>query len=75
MVYKRQTLDLPGLPIGAALMGQACWLTLWSFLGLLVLPSLGRATVFAADRAAAAAGFDSPGWIRRSPVPPGESGG
>jgi hypothetical protein len=68
------TLHLPALPIGAALMGQACWMTLWSFLGLLVLPSLGRATVFAADRAAAAAGFDPSGWIRAFPALTGEDG-
>jgi len=66
--------DLPALPSGAALLGQACWMTLWSFLGLLVLPSLGRATVFAADRAAAAAGLDPAGWIRGFPVLTGEDG-
>lgn len=66
--------DLGSLPTGAALLGQACWMTLWSFLGLLVLPGLGRATVFAADRAAAAAGLDPSGWIRRFPALTGEDG-
>ena len=68
------TVDIASLTTGAALIGQACWMTLWSFLGLLVLPSLGRATVFAADRAAAAAGLDPSGWIRSFPTITGEDG-
>ena len=67
-------LDPRALSIGTALLGQACWMTLWSFLGLLVLPSLGRASVFAADRAAAASGIDPSGWIHRFPTLTGEDG-
>lgn len=66
--------DLGSLPTGNALLGQACWMTLWSFLGLLVLPSLGRASVFAADRAMASAGLDPSRWIRRLPAITGEDG-
>ena len=33
-----------------ALLGHACWMTLWTFGGLLVLPALSRNIVFAADR-------------------------
>ena len=68
------TFDLGSLPTGAALLGQACWMTLWSFLGLLVLPSLGRASVFAADRAVASMNLDPSGWIRRLPTMTGEDG-
>jgi len=67
-------LGLAVRPTGAALLGQACWMTLWSFLGLLVLPSLGRATVLAADQAIVAAGLDPSGWIRRFPTITGEDG-
>jgi len=67
-------LNPAGLSLGAAVLGQACWMTLWSFLGLLVLPVLGRASVHAADRAAAAAGLDPSGWIRRFPSLTGEDG-
>ncbi|MEO5633466.1 hypothetical protein [Gaiella sp.] len=34
------------------------WMTLWSFLGLLVLPSLSRSAVIAADRLALSGGID-----------------
>ncbi|MCE2827893.1 MAG: hypothetical protein LW626_12555 [Verrucomicrobium sp.] len=67
-------LNPAGWSTGAALLGQACWMTVWSFLGLLVLPALGRATVHAADRAAAATGLDPSGWIRRFPSLTGEDG-
>ncbi len=40
------------------------WTTLWSFLGLLVLPSLSRRAVVAADRAAAEGGVDSGELVR-----------
>lgn len=40
------------------------WMTLWSFLGLLVLPSLSRRAVIAADRAAVSSGID-PGDLTR----------
>lgn len=58
-----------------ALFGHACWMTLWAFFGLLVLPSFSRGSVFAADRAAAAAGLDSAAWIMRFPELTGEDGG
>lgn len=57
-----------------ALFGHACWMTLWAFIGLLVLPSLSRGTVFAADRAVAAAGLAPAGWITRFPDLTGEDG-
>ena len=50
-----------------ALLGHACWMTLWTFGGLLLLPALSRNAVFAADRAAADAGIDPRGWITRFP--------
>ena len=53
---------------------QACWMTLWGFVGLLVLPSLSRSSVFAADRAAAASGSDAANWIRQVPSITGEDG-
>lgn len=57
-----------------ALFGHACWMTLWAFVGLLVLPALSRGTVFAADRAVADAGLDSAAWITRFPDLTGEDG-
>jgi hypothetical protein len=42
----------------AGLTTLALWMTLWSFLGLLVLPSLSRPAVIAADRAALAHGVE-----------------
>lgn len=66
--------DLSTLPLGHALMGLACWMTLWTFASLLVLPVLGRGTVFAADRAAADAGLDPSQWIRLYPKLTGEDG-
>ncbi len=66
--------DLSTLPLGYALMGFACWMTLWTFASLLVLPVLGRGTVFASDRAAADAGMDPSGWIRLFPKLTGEDG-
>lgn len=53
---------------------QACWMTLWGFVGLLVLPSLSRSSVFGADKAAAAEGCDAEGWIRQVPLITGEDG-
>jgi len=66
--------DFGSFPTGKALIGQACWMTLWSFLGLLVLPGLSRFTVFAADQAAIANGLDPSQWIRRFPTWVGEDG-
>jgi len=57
-----------------ALLGHACWMTLWAFGGLLVLPALSRLAVFAADRAAAEAGHDPRPWIARFPGLVGEDG-
>ncbi len=57
-----------------ALLGHACWMTLWAFAGLLVLPILSRRAVIGADRAAAVAGRDPRKWIRRFPEITGEDG-
>ena len=59
----------------AALFGHACWMTLWTFGSLLVLPALSRRAVFGADRAAADAGHDPRAWIARFPGLVGEDGG
>ncbi|MEP6668944.1 MAG: hypothetical protein ABJF10_07325 [Chthoniobacter sp.] len=48
-----------------ALFGHVCWMTLWAFVGLLVLPALSRGAVFAADRAAATASLAPAAWITR----------
>ena len=61
-------------PAGALLL-YACWMTLWTFGSLLLLPSLSRRTVFAADRAARAAGHDPRSWIAHFPALVGEDGG
>ncbi len=57
-----------------ALLMHACWMTLWTFGSLLLLPSLSRKAVFAADRAALDAGHDSRAWIERFPALVGEDG-
>ena len=57
-----------------ALLGHACWMTLWAFASLLVLPALSRKAVFAADRAAADSGHDPHAWITRFPALVGEDG-
>lgn len=62
-------------PPAEALFGHACWMTLWAFGGLLVLPALSRGAVFAADRAALDAGHDPHGWITHFPGMVGEDGG
>lgn len=61
-------------PPAAALFGHACWMTLWTFAGLLVLPALSRRAVFAADRAAAQSGHDPRAWITRFTDLVGEDG-
>lgn len=66
--------NLADRPPGLALLGHACWMTLWTFLSLLVMPSLSRGAVFAADRAAAEAGVDPREWIRLFPQFTGEDG-
>ena len=58
-----------------ALLLHTCWMTLWTFGSLLILPSLSRRSVYAADRAAQAAGHDPRGWIARFPTLVGEDGG
>ncbi|MFM8358593.1 MAG: hypothetical protein ACKOET_08535, partial [Verrucomicrobiota bacterium] len=66
--------NLASWPIGLALVGHACWMTLWTFASLLGFPVLSRATVLAADRAAAVAGLEVEPWIRRFPAITGEDG-
>ena len=61
-------------PPAVALLGQACWMTLWAFASLLVLPALSRKAVFAADRAAADSGHDPRAWITRFADLVGEDG-
>ena len=68
-------LGLPGRVPAGALLLHACWMTLWTFGGLLILPSLSRKTVFVADRAALDAGDAPQEWIRRFPGLVGEDGG
>lgn len=58
-----------------ALLIHACWMTLWTFGSLLILPSLSRKVVFAADRAALAAGHEPQAWIAHFPALVGEDGG
>ena len=67
-------LDIPGRAPEPALLLQCCWMTLWGFVGLLLLPTASRSAVFAADHAAAAKGCDAAGWIRRFPEITGEDG-
>ena len=69
------TLGLTERPPTEALFGYACWMTLWAFVSLLVLPSLSRKAVFAADRAVVDAGHDPRVWIARFPTLVGEDGG
>ncbi|MEO7318877.1 MAG: hypothetical protein ABIZ56_07820 [Chthoniobacteraceae bacterium] len=57
-----------------ALFGQACWMTLWVFVGLWGLPSFSRGSVFAADLAAADSGLAIAAWITRFPDLTGEDG-
>jgi hypothetical protein len=57
-----------------ALFGHACWMTLWTFLSLLVFPGLSRGSVFAADRALAAEKLDPAPWIQQFAGLIGEDG-
>jgi len=61
-------------PPAVALGGHACWMTLWAFASLLVLPALSRKAVFAADHAATDSGHDPRAWITRFPALVGEDG-
>ena len=66
--------QLAARPPAAALFGHACWMTLWAFASLLVLPALSRKAVLAADRAAADSGNAPRAWITRFPEIIGEDG-
>lgn len=66
--------DLAARAPAEALLGHACWMTLWAFASLLVLPAWSRKAVFAADRAAADSGLDPRAWITRFPDLTGEDG-
>lgn len=66
--------DWAELPVGRALISLACWMTLWTFESLLILPFLSRGTVHGADRAAVEAGMDPRGWIGLFPGIIGEDG-
>jgi hypothetical protein len=61
-------------PPAEALLGYACWMTIWAFGGLLLLPTLSRNAVFSADRAAADSGHDPRSWIAHFPDLVGEDG-
>lgn len=61
-------------PPAEALLGYACWMTIWAFGGLLLLPTLSRTAVFAADRFAANSGHDPRCWITHFPEVVGEDG-
>jgi hypothetical protein len=65
---------LAGREVWDALVLHACWMTLWTFASLLVLPALSGAVVYAADRAAAQAGVDPSPWIERFPHLTSEDG-
>jgi len=69
-----QVFHLADRPPVVALIGHACWMTLWSFASLLVLPALSRKSIVAADRAAADSGHDPRAWITRFPDLVGEDG-
>jgi hypothetical protein len=69
-----QVFQLAARPPAVALLGHACWMTLWAFASLLVLPALSRKAVLAADRAAAESGHDIRAWIARFPDLVGEDG-
>ncbi|MEY5014926.1 MAG: hypothetical protein RIS92_1284 [Verrucomicrobiota bacterium] len=67
-------LTLAERPPATAMLGHVCWMTLWAFAGLLILPAFSRHAVFAADRAAADSGCDPRDWIERFPSLVGEDG-
>ncbi len=69
-----QILQLAARPPAAALLGHACWMTLWTFASLIVLPALSRGAVCAADRAAVDSGHDVRAWITRYADLVGEDG-
>lgn len=57
-----------------ALLLHFFWMTLWGFLGLLLLPSASRGAVFFLDHAAAVEDRDVAGWIQTFPRITGEDG-
>ncbi len=66
--------EMPSRSVETAMLLQCCWMTFWTFLGLLVLPSLSRTAVLGADQAVAANGGSAGDWIRRFPNLTGEDG-
>jgi hypothetical protein len=69
-----QIFDLEERTPAVALASHFCWMTLWAFVSLLLLPVLSRRAVFAADRAITDAGDDPRAWITRFPTLIGEDG-
>ncbi len=66
--------QLADRPPTVALLGHACWMTLWAFISLLVLPAMSRKAVFAADGAAVDSGHDVRAWVAHFPALVGEDG-
>jgi hypothetical protein len=66
--------DLHARPSAIALALHGFWMTIWGFVGLLLLPSASRGSVHSSDRAAAAEGSDVTGWIQAFPEIVGENG-
>ena len=66
--------ELARRPPAEALFGHACWMTLWTFGSLLILPAWSGQVVFAADRAAAESGLDPRPWITQFANWVGEDG-
>ena len=62
-------------PPAGALFAHVCWMTLWTFGSLLLLPTLSREVVFASDHAALTSGHDPRSWIAHFPGLVGEDGG
>jgi len=62
------------MPEWNALVAYGCWMTVWCFVGLLVLPSASRGSVHAADRAVTQLDRDPRPWIRRFAALTGEDG-
>lgn len=69
-----QVFQLAARPPAAALLGHACWMTIWTFASLLVLPSLSRGAIFAADCAAGDSQHNLTAWITRFANLVGEDG-
>ncbi len=67
-------LDLSWRTAEHAILLQSCWMTLWGFIALLLLPTLSRSSVFAADRAIQMKGCDPKSWILQFPKITGEDG-